>query len=485
MAGTGFPRTGFPFVFQSAAFALLAWAAAGVRWFRNCVFAPLALLMALYFPVGFNYGLANEGQIASLFATDALEAAEFLGTLAWWQCAAPFLLAAGLWLFYRVIGRRGLFPKGKAAWALLIAALALTAASGDFRPAHRTGRFLKQAWTETRSLAKIDIGSDWKDVKAQPRHRICLLVIGESERRDYLHAYGYPVPNTPFMDSVPGVIYEGFTSEGDNTLPSLKKALTWTVPSGKPFEPRLNLIDLARDAGYSTAWFSNQGYATRFDTPVTAVAARAERSVWLKLGMTAANNYYDDELLPLVEKEIARPDSRPKLIVAHLLGSHTNPCERVRDKGRLLVPEGAELGEIACYGETVRQTDEWLRRARDLLAASGESWSVLYFSDHGLSHTEFKGRPVLRHGPVGGLQREVPLFAFSSDDTEQRRVKGLRYGRRFTEGVAAWLGIRSEQLPAPRSLFDAVPDEPDAALEAELKARRQDRAIDLTAAAGS
>lgn len=191
------------------------------------------------------------------------------------------------------------------------------------------------------------------------------------------------------------------------------------------------------------------------------------------------DNYYDDELLPVVGKEINRPDSRPKFIVAHLMGSHTNICERVRDKGKLIVPKDSEYGEIACYNETVRQTDEWLRRVRELLIASGESWSVLYFSDHGLSHTDFKGRPTLRHSPVGGLQRQVPLFSFSSDDRERHRVKGLRYGRRLTEGIAAWLGISSEQIPVPRSLFDPVSDEPDSAIEEELKKRRQDHAIDL------
>lgn len=69
------------------------------------------------------------------------------------------------------------------------------------------------------------IQSKWQIKTAHPTKQIYVLVVGESARRDYMHAYGYPISNTPFMESK-GTLIEGAVSADDYTIPSIQKMLT-------------------------------------------------------------------------------------------------------------------------------------------------------------------------------------------------------------------------------------------------------------------
>lgn len=469
-------------------FAALLWISSIAPRFRRWVVTPFSVILSLYFPVGFIYGIPGEGQIASLFATDPTESKEFFETIPLTFYLVPPLLIAGIFFFFRLQSRWGLAPSatgesriGKAAGiGALVVCLAIAWACKDFRPLSRGIKNLKSVIVSNYELRHIDRTTAWKITGTHPKHRISLLVINESVRRDYMHAYGYPIRNTSYMESMPGRLYEGLESEGDNTVPALKKALTYTGATGKDVDYTLNVIDLAREAGYSTAWFSNQGVLSKHDTPITAIASGADRKVWLKLGRNGNENFYDTALLPLIEKEIARKDDRPKLIVAHLVGSHPLICDRLPDKSGLVTTDPKYI-DIACYAETIRESDKWLKSAREMLEKSGESFSLLYFSDHGLSTNTIKGAVTLKHGPSLGNHRNVPLYMTSSEDKGIERIRGRRYGRNLTEGVMAWLGITTEQIPHPRALFRSESDTDAPDLEALIKGRPADPAIDLTA----
>ncbi|MDL2060262.1 phosphoethanolamine transferase [Mesosutterella sp. AGMB02718] len=436
-----------------------------------------ALVLAaycLYFPVGLRYGIVSEGQIAAAFATDAREASEFFGTFGALDFASPALLATGLALFYLFARRVRLFQSRK----LFALALVLTAAASfetkAFHPLTHAVKLTNRVVAERANLKHMDWTPAWKVLSARPAYKNYVLVVGESERRDYMNAYGYPEDDTPFMSKAPGIVYEGFTAEGDGTIESLTRTLT--LPDPKTLQPRYeyNLVDLARAAGFATAWFSNQGYVSRFDTPLTAIGERSERSRWLKFGRDASRNYFDYELLPLAEAELERDDPRPKLIVLHLIGSHEDTCERVSDR----LPRVSRVKDPAwktpgCYLDTIRQTDAVLERLRDLLAKKGEPWSLLYFSDHGLTLVRQRGVMRFLHSPVSRQQRDIPLFLTSSDAKEHRTIRGLRYGSSFLEGFMEWTGVSTRGIPRPRSLFLAPPDAPRAEDE-KLRASRPD-----------
>ena len=78
-----------------------------------------------------------------------------------------------------------------------------------------------------------------------------VIVLGESARKDYHHAYGYPVAPL-FMSSANGTLIDGITSAGTNTIASLRLMLT--LPNKESWEPHydLSLLDLVKSAGVKT-----------------------------------------------------------------------------------------------------------------------------------------------------------------------------------------------------------------------------------------
>ena len=81
--------------------------------------------------------------------------------------------------------------------------------------------------------------------------------------------------------------------------------------------------------------------------------------------------------------------TQPQLIVLHLMGSHPQACDRTGGK----YAEFVQSKETSCYLYTMTQTDELLSKLYDQLRNTGESFSVVYFSDHGLAFKE-RGKEV-------------------------------------------------------------------------------------------
>lgn len=81
---------------------------------------------------------------------------------------------------------------------------------------------------------------------------------------------------------------------------------------------------------------------------------------------------------------LATERTQPQLIVLHLMGSHPQACDRTQGKYETFV----QSKETSCYLYTMTQTDDLLRQLYDQLRNSGNSFSMVYFSDHGLAFKE-------------------------------------------------------------------------------------------------
>lgn len=507
--------------------------------FFKFIILPIYSVLCLYFPVGIHYGMPEYGHIASLFATDAIESIDFLKSIPTWQFYIPFVLIGGIICirklslhlhlnfhsnrcfyfflslfilslasitqlndaFYETVQYFRLTPWWKyllfslffisAAIALFskkftaskfpllfpLIFLVLAYMCGDFRPIYKGIKGTVVVLRENARMQKLIQSNDWIITESLQKYKIYLLIIGESARRDYMHSYGYPVRNTDFMDSVNGIIFKGFTSEGDETIPSLRRALTYSKASREQVNYSLNIIGLANKAGFATSWFSNQGFAHSADTPVSAIGSQAHIKRWIRVGYSL--NHSDQDLLPLMKAEIQRPDDHPKFIVLHINGSHPGVCGPVSPKTYASKVGNPYYKESFCYVENIRQTDELLRDAYNILTSSGLPFSMIYFSDHGLSHSEIAGQLVLKHANPGNRSRDIPLFRASSDDRAHLVVQGRRFGDSLTEGIAQWLGIKTKQIPNPRDLFSSEDDPDSHGHEALMKQRRDDPAINI------
>ena len=109
-----------------------------------------------------------------------------------------------------------------------------------------------------------------------------MLVLGESVRRDYLHAYDYPVKNTPFLNAVKGTVVEGMTSAGKNTVASLRVMLTHGKVGDFPDYSR-TVTELTKADGLATYWLLTKnmfyGGGRRFCRSMLYVGRRNESHV--------------------------------------------------------------------------------------------------------------------------------------------------------------------------------------------------------------
>lgn len=457
----------------SALFLVVTYSLTFRRFFIGCIF-PVCVLMALYFPIGVNFGLPNVGQVVSAFNTDWLEAQEFLWMIPVWQFAVPpaiiVMLLASWWLVRRLSLTCFMSPV-----FVLVTALTVVYFAGDLRFLTQGWRYVKEVTVGMKELAAIKtVPTVWRVTVAHPKYRNYVLVVGESNRRDYMHAYGYPIENTPFMESR-GRLLEGMTSVADYTIPSLQKALTKTRV-GEPVNHALSTVDLAKVAGFATYWFSNQGHIDKKNTPITALADRADTKFWVKQGARADENTSDLELLPLVTAalEKTKGEEGNRFFVLHLMGSHASVCERIHVPFAKPVVGDAGREDAYCYETTMRQTDYFLQQLDAVMRSAGESYSILYFADHGVSHNNVRGKLVMNHANPANHHRDVPLYCVSSDDEGLVRVKARRYLSNLTEGVSAWLGVATEQLPQPRELFRNEDDTDEYGVTQELLHRRDD-----------
>ncbi len=448
---------------------------------------PISFIYSIYAPIGVLFGRISYRSLASVIATDISEAKEFLKLIPLENYFYPVLFLGGI-LFTRFIFvnyQIHLHKNKTLIICFVILALIHQAPFYFFHDIYNATSNVKQEITLLNSLKDHNAWLDYavKD-SIESKYTNYVLVIGESARKDYLNAYGYPLNNTPFMSSSNGIIVDGLMSGGINTVESLRLMLT--KPNEALWKPNysLNFVDMARSAGFKTYWISNQGYNGDIDTPITTIARRADVIKFFKLGTSSSINISDFKLLSEFEN-IIKSNKEKKLVIIHLYGSHVNVCDRVSDFKNLFPVRNKQYQYISCYVNSIAKTDLILKKIYKILKLEEEVsesfFSMIYFSDHGQSHNLEKNKPILMHMTVSGQPTisnyKIPLFKLSSDDTEQKKCKSFKSGLNFTNGIGSWLGIKNKLLDPNYDLFDCKDDKDDYGLNEKIKLLPKDMPI--------
>lgn len=441
---------------------------------------PYVMLHAIYLPVAKSYGAMNYNYFASLIATNVAESREFLHSLSThslWQAAAmvPALVA------FRFIAVRYNLHIARNRTALIALVLVALMSLAQYQLPRETIDAVRQTYSEIQELGRLAQKSGWTVTQVHPKYDVYVLVIGESARRDYMGAYGYPIENTPFMSTSNGVLVDGLLSAGMNTVSSLKLMLTY--PNKEKWTPNydLSFVNLANDAGFDTVWLSNQGRLGKYDTPVSAIAERSAVKHFLRNANFASSNADDDLLLPLFQQQLASISRKKKLIVLHLAGSHAIACDRLFGYRNRYQPADEKFTDVGCYLATLEKTDQLLSDVKHALDAFTErstmTYSMIYFSDHGDSRVEVDGRVQMVHTDVR-QQYQIPLFKVSSDDTARKVIKRYKSPLNFVDGIANWMGIETKQTAPQYDLFSDTADD-DYGQKAKLEALPSDPPLDM------
>lgn len=452
---------------------------AGRLWIGLLLLAPFALLAPLELAYVASYGKPSDAHVLGILAeTDGAEAAAFVGPLALPMAAAVAgaLLLAGLAV--HAAWRCGLACTHRARpllWAAALLALAVpplfeaatpdagagdvARAPGDEAAEHVLSPALAELATSYPTglpLRLVEFGAYRRTVRsltapledfrfgaraeAPPPpgvRELHVLVIGESSRPDRWQLGGYARPTTPRLAAEPNVVW----------LRDMVSPWAWTrmaVPvmlsrkpgtDRRPFFAERSLVAAFGEAGFRTAWYSTQSPLGPHDSPIAAHAQEADEQRYVNPGSYRHDAALDGELLPLLQRTLARPEPR-QLIVLHTLGSHYDYSHRhppdferfkpsLRDVARPDLRDRGQREALSnAYDNSILYTDHVLAEAIAALRATGARATLTYVSDHG--ENLFDGACTLSgHGRDTERDFRVAAFVWHSDAWAQAQPQAL------------------------------------------------------------
>lgn len=239
---------------------------------------------------------------------------------------------------------------------------------------------------------------------------VYVLVIGESQNKTHMSAYGYDKNTTPWLDSMKHdgnfILLENAYSCHTHTVQNLTYALTAKNQYNDiSLEQAPSIIEVAEACGYDTVWLSNQIKYSAWDTPITIIADEANQQDWINknLGENTKTNFYDLKLLDSIEKINI---SNKMLIVIHLMGNHGNYRDRYPKEF------SKYTGDIGVYDNSILYNDYVMENIYQKVKKLPNFKGLIYFADHSeavdekLSHDSGNFRPIMTY---------IPMYMYFSD----------------------------------------------------------------------
>lgn len=398
------------------------------------LWTPLALLVPPYTYLTFFYSsVPGDALLASALHTSPAMSLQVLNSFGWRIWLVPLGLLAYVLLARTITPQWKLTPDARKRLlaVLLIYTSAAMIAKQTLAQQINLPPLLEQstanlafpsglAMSLSRLARREDDKGEFVSVHGRPapgaatQPLLVVLVIGESLRSDHLGINGYARDTTPQLAALGPELL---------TFPDVASTANWTnqampaivsLPAGPAGKQRASVAQTFSEAGFRTAWLSNQE-PTPFSRGIDVVE-HAVNSQDFHL-RTDAN------LLPLMTSFVRQAGPR-QFVVLHMIGSHIPYEERYSAASRVYRPTLRELGvdaplpgdkaaTINSYDNTVIETDRFLARVIDVLRAESRPAVMLYTSDHGENLFDDQ-RHLFMHAQTGPTRHDthVPLLAW-------------------------------------------------------------------------
>ena len=244
---------------------------------------------------------------------------------------------------------------------------------------------------------------------SEPGNLVVVLAVGESSRRKSFSLYGYERRETnPVLKQVPGLhLLDGVATRA-STLYALPKIFE---------KDDIKLTTVVSRAGVPTVCYVNY---TLYDN----CAAVGETKV---ANCGHGGTCYDEDVVPLLEKDLASYQSGYRFLVLHLGGGSHGPAYADRyppefQKFQPMCTDADVANQCTpeqlynSYDNTILYVDHVLGQAIGALDRSGVPYVFIYLSDHGESLME---GGYMFHGVPPGVtlppeQAQIPLIVKSS-----------------------------------------------------------------------
>jgi glucan phosphoethanolaminetransferase (alkaline phosphatase superfamily) len=416
---------------------LLAFAARNFRWFLLLQF-PLVMLSAAFSAYTLTYNIPPGRAIAFVLATSSWE--EIRGFFGIWEgvrlALAGFAFAAA-YLILACLTPPVPFARGSSAarWGA-IGAIVLSSAYGAansaafidgiaVNPVVGTALFFAGPLHDAKAVINgTGIGKIPYHASRVGGEEVHILVIGESSRRDSWSVYGYGRKTTPFMEKLGGeaIFFERALADANLTVYAVPILLTGVHPAAFNVGAFTgSFVDLAHEAGYSTAWMMNQDAG-----PSMLVGIHADRMIYANglSALASGHTALDEALLPPLRAAVGQT-GRPRFIGLHIMGSHWQYYDRYPPAFDRFGPtrglnfisafsQHADQRIVNAYDNSVAYTDWFLGQviaeARKLTVPA----TVTYFSDHGEDIYTLDGRAGHGTATYSKHQYEIPAFVWTN-----------------------------------------------------------------------
>ena len=254
------------------------------------------------------------------------------------------------------------------------------------------------------------------------RKEVYVMVVGETSRAINWSLYGYDRETNPNLSRQSGLsIFNKVLSEANTTYKSVPMLISSVNAANfDSIYYRKSILTAFKEAGFQTAYFSNQRYNRSF---IDFFGKEADRFEFIKEQPSIYGvNPYDESLLKLVEEELKGTKSK-QFILLHTYGSHFNYRERYPSEKKYFTPDMPFDADVKykdklvnAYDNSIRYTDEFLSQLIELLKKQNIDAVMLYTSDHGEDLFDDKRLLFLHSSPTPTYyQLHVPLLLWMSD----------------------------------------------------------------------
>ena len=210
---------------------------------------------------------------------------------------------------------------------------------------------------------------------------LVVLIVGESLRSDHLTINGYARNTTPKLASLGGEVIT--FSDVSSTANWTNEGVPGIVSRTTDATTRTPLVQTFKEAGFRTAWLSNQEKNTL--SRMADVSDHALSSADFQLRK-------DTSLLPLFSSFVSQAGNR-QFIVLHINGSHIPYEERYEADSLVFKPTLSDIGiseprpehksaTINSYDNTVIATDKFVHRVIEILRVQTRPAVLMFTSDH-------------------------------------------------------------------------------------------------------
>lgn len=281
---------------------------------------------------------------------------------------------------------------------------------------------------------------------------LVVLVVGESSSRSAWQLFNPAAPaTTPLLlrrlASQGLYLFEDVVAQSTSTrqaVPSMLSPQPLMWPDGRPnANATQSIVSLASQAGYRTAWLSNQAAVGKFDGVIAAYAEEAQSRAFLNPASFMQQGTHDEVLLAPLKRHLA---AHPKVfVVLHTMGSHFRFDHRYPPAFERF---DSSKGDHQAYWNTVAYTDHVLDQVIEMLERDGRKAALLYVSDHGQGLPEKKCKKA-EVNRVTKEAYEVPAFVWLSSSLRAARPE-------FGERLKAQRGTPYTTAAVYQTLRDLV-----------------------------